>query len=141
MTQDQSIITFFIDRCLGNSVAEALRNAGIAIEVHRDHFPDDTLDIDWIPEVARRNWVVLTKDSNIGKNHLERNAVARTGIKMFTLNSANLSGQKMSEIFLKAIVKMQNFVRKNQAPFIAKINSKAEIEMYRDSQQLLRELN
>jgi len=46
----------------------------------------------------------------------------------------------MSEIFLKAIVKIQSFVRKHPAPFIAKINSKAEIEMYKNSQELLNEL-
>jgi len=68
MTQHQSV-TFFIDRCLQcNSIVEALRMAGITIEIHKNHFSDDAQDVDWLPEVSKKGWVVLTKDSNISKN-------------------------------------------------------------------------
>lgn len=140
MTEHKSII-FFIDRCLEcNSVIEAFRNAGITIEVHKDHFPNDAQDVDWLPEVGRRGWVILTKDSKISKNPIERNAVARTGIKMFTLNSANLSGEKMITIFLNAIVKIQNFAFSHPARFIAKVTSQGKIEMVYSSQKLQKEL-
>lgn len=140
MTQQRSI-TFFIDRCLEcNSVIEAFRNAGITIEVHRDHFLDNAQDVDWLPEVGKREWVILTKDSKISKNPLERNAVARAGIKMFTLNSANLSGEKMIKIFLTAIVKIQHFAYSHPAPFIAKVSSQGKIEMLYSSQKLQKEL-
>lgn len=45
--------TFFLDKCLGNyNVAAALREAGAAVEIHADHFDQDTLDADWLPEVG-----------------------------------------------------------------------------------------
>lgn len=140
MTEHKSII-FLIDRCLEcNSVIEAFRNAGITIEVHKDHFPNDAQDVDWLPEVGIRGWVILTKDSKISKNPMERNAVARAGIKMFTLNSANLSGEKMINIFLSAIVKIQYFASSHPAPFIAKVTSQGKIEMVYSSQSLQKEL-
>ncbi len=38
MTTPKSI-TFFIDRCLGTgTVPEKLRNAGILVEIHDEHF-------------------------------------------------------------------------------------------------------
>ncbi|KAM3093296.1 hypothetical protein ACKFKG_20020 [Phormidesmis sp. 146-35] len=134
-------ITFFIDRCLGSKrIAEALQNAGITIEIHSDHFAADAQDVDWLPEVGKRGWVVLTKDENIGKRTLERIAVASAGIKMFTLTAQNLSGADMIAIFQKVAVSMQEFVHKNPAPFIAKIYRDGRLDLWKDQQTLLDEL-
>ena len=75
-TGSNSEIIFFIDRCLGKKhIATALQSSGIAVEIHDDHFGQNAIDVDWLPEVGRRGWVVLTKDARISKNHLERMAV------------------------------------------------------------------
>lgn len=140
MTQPQSI-TFFIDRCLGKKfIVETLKGAGISIKIHDDHFPQDAQDVDWMPEVGKKGWVILTKDVKIGRNSLEKIAVARAQIKMFALASQSLSGKDMAEIFLKAIVPMQEFVRKHPAPFIAKVYRDNSIKLWQDSQMLLEEL-
>lgn len=134
-------ITFFIDRCLGSKqIAKTLSNAGIAVAIHDNHFPHDAEDVDWLPEVGRKGWVILTKDANIGKNELERIAVANANIKMFILASQSLSGQDMADILIKTIIKMQEFVRKNDAPFIAKIYRDGRIEMWKNHKTLLDEL-
>ena len=68
-------LTFFLDYQIGRYVvAEALRNAGARVEVHIDHFSQAAPDLEWIPEVGRRDWVLITKDSNIRRNPLERSA-------------------------------------------------------------------
>ncbi|MGM3305930.1 hypothetical protein ACSQ6I_08110 [Anabaena sp. WFMT] len=140
MTEPQSI-TFFIDRCLGKkSIPEILRTAGITVEIHDDHFEKGALDVDWLPQVGEKGWIVLTKDDRISKNQLERIAVARAQIKMFVLASQNLQGKDMAAIFLKAIVPMQEFVRKHPAPFIAKIYRDGKINLWKDSKELLAEL-
>jgi len=134
-------ITFFIDRCLGKkSIPETLRTAGVTIEIHDDHFDKGALDVDWLPQVGEKGWIVLTKDDRISKNQLERIAVARAQIKMFVLASQNLRGEDMAAIFVKAIVSMQEFVRKHPAPFIAKIYRDGKISLWKDSQELLTEL-
>lgn len=140
MTQSQ-FVTFFIDRCLGSRyIVETLLAAGLSIEIHDQYFDKGAQDVEWLPEVGKRGWVVLTKDANIGKHTLERIAVARAHIKMFTLASQSLSGEEMAALFLKAIVPMQEFVRKHPAPFIAKIYRDARISMWKDSQKLTEEL-
>ena len=141
MSQPQPT-TFFIDRCLGGKcIAEVLRRSGITVEIHDEHFDKGAQDVEWIPQVGQRGWIVLTKDKNISKNHLERLAVASAGVKMFILASQPLSGSEMAEIFLKAIVAMQEFVRKHPAPFIAKIYRNGSICLWQDNQTLLEELN
>ncbi|MEZ5614602.1 MAG: hypothetical protein R3E35_05245 [Rhodocyclaceae bacterium] len=59
-------LVFFIDRSLGRKqVAEAFREVGGTVEVHDNHFPQTTPDVDWLAEVGRRGWVVLSKDDRI----------------------------------------------------------------------------
>ncbi|WP_013323194.1 hypothetical protein [Gloeothece verrucosa] len=135
--KEEKQITFFIDRCLGKKhIAEALRKAGITVEIHDDHFENNAQDVEWLPEVGKKGWVVLTKDAKIGKNNTEQLAVAYAGIKMFALASQNLSGPDMAQIFLATIVKMQEFVRQNPAPFIAKVYRDGRIDMYKDAEKL-----
>ena len=70
MTQrSERELTFFIDRCLGKRyIASVLQRSGITVEIHDDHFNQNVEDVDWLPEVGKRGWVVLTKDANISKN-------------------------------------------------------------------------
>ena len=44
---------------------EALRAAGAQVEIHDDNFPQGALDVEWLPEVGRRGWVLLPKDREI----------------------------------------------------------------------------
>jgi predicted nuclease of predicted toxin-antitoxin system len=137
-----SPIIFFIDRCLGSKrIVTALRQTGATVEIHEDHFPANAPDVEWLSEVGQRGWVVLTKDANIARRTLEKIAVARAEIRLFTLTSQNLSGTDMIEIFTQALAPIQNFVHQHPAPFIAKIYRDSRIEMWRDRQSLLKDLN
>ena len=44
---------FFTDRDLGRQFPAALRQAGLQIELHDDHFGPETLDEEWIGEIGR----------------------------------------------------------------------------------------
>lgn len=46
----------------------------------------DVLDEDWIPIVAARGWLIITRDSKIIENRNEINAVRENGAKMVALN-------------------------------------------------------
>jgi predicted nuclease of predicted toxin-antitoxin system len=135
-------ITFFIDRCLGSKkVAFALRQAGLTVEIHADHFAPDALDIEWLPQVGEQEWVVLTKDANISRRTLEKMAVARAGIRLFILASQNLASVEMIDIIVEATEPMKNLVYNHPAPFIAKIYRNHQVEIWRSREELLSELN
>jgi predicted nuclease of predicted toxin-antitoxin system len=135
-------ITFFIDRCLGSKrVVTALREAGLTVEIHEDHFAPDALDVEWLPQVGEREWVVLTKDANISRRTLEKMAVARAGIRLFILASQNLASSEMIDILVQAIEPMKNLVHNHPAPFIAKIYRNHQVAMWRSCEELLSELN
>ena len=84
---------FFIDRSLGKNVVPlALREVGINVEIHADHFADDAPDELWLAECGSRDWVVLAKDKQIRYNELERIALLKAGVASFILISGNLAG-------------------------------------------------
>lgn len=141
MTEFESI-TFFIDRCLGNKlIVETLREAGLSVEIHDDHFGKNAPDVDWIPEIGQRGWVILTKDARIGKNRIERLSVADARVRMFTLASQSLSGTDMADIFLNAIPEMKKFIYEKPAPFIAKVYQGGKVKAWKDDLALLAELD
>lgn len=45
-----------------------------------------TKDTVWVPEVAARGWVIVTRDHNIRENIAERRAVRENGAKMVALS-------------------------------------------------------
>ena len=116
-----------------------MRSAGAIVEAHVDHFPIDALDTEWLPEVSRRGWVVVTKDWGLNSNLLEQRAIAATDARVFILASGNYTGEQMATILVKALDRLQKFVRGNQAPFIARILSNGQVRM-RQNQTKLRKL-
>jgi predicted nuclease of predicted toxin-antitoxin system len=121
-------VTFFIDRCLGKAVGEALKRARAKVELHDDHFAQDVPDEDWIPEVTRRGWVILTKDKNIRRRPGEREALLTAGARIFTLTSGNMRGEDMAALFVRQLRDMRTVARKAKPPFVA-IVTEDQIEM------------
>jgi hypothetical protein len=46
----------------------------------------DVLDTDWIPQVAARGWLIITRDSMISQNRNEITAIRENKAKMVALN-------------------------------------------------------
>jgi predicted nuclease of predicted toxin-antitoxin system len=90
--------------------------------MHRDHFKEDADDVEWLPVIARREWVVLSKDQY---NWLERRAIKNAKGRAFLLVRGELSGKEQASIICKALPKILRMLDLTPRPFIAKI--------YRDS--------
>ena len=122
-------LVFFVDRSLGRGVAEALRKGGAQAEHHDDHFAQDAPDQDWLGEVGRRGWLVLTKDKEIRRRTLEREALLAAGVRAFVLTSGNLRGAEMAEIFVRHLRRMERLARRTPPPFIARV-TRTSVELY-----------
>jgi hypothetical protein len=119
----------FIDRCLGKkSVASPLREAGLHVEVHDDHFPQDAKDEEWLPVVGERGWLVITRDDRIRYHALEAAAARGAGVGMLVVVSKNLTGPQTAEILLKAMERIRRFLTKHRPPFMVKIYRNGSIQ-------------
>lgn len=142
MTGKPKQTVFFIDRCLGkHPILEVLRETGITVEIHDDHFPQNTPDQLWIPKIGEWGWIILTKDARIARNTLERQAVARAGIRMFTLASKKLTGKETAIAFRDSLTAMLKFIEKHPAPFIAKVYKDGKVSPWKNATTLLNEIS
>lgn len=142
MSQASKQSVFFIDRCLGkHPILEMLRETGVTVEIHDDHFPQNTPDQCWLPQIGQWGWIILTKDASIARNSVERQAVAHAGIRMFTLASKKLTGEETAIAFRDALNPMLKFIEKHPAPFIAKVYKDGKVSEWKDATELRKEIN
>jgi predicted nuclease of predicted toxin-antitoxin system len=116
-------LTFFLDRQLGRyKMAGALRDAGLKVEIHDDHFAPDAKDEEWLTVAGQKGWIVVTRDERIRYRVAEKQAIRRTKVRALVLVAqGNLRAEMLVEIFLKALPKVRAIVAKHRPPFIAKI--------------------
>jgi hypothetical protein len=76
---------FFTDRDLRRQFPSILREAGVRVEQHDDHFAPDTLDEEWIGEVGRRGWIAITRDARIRYSPLALSVLMESGTQLFVL--------------------------------------------------------
>lgn len=116
--------TFFIEQSIGATiVADRLRGLGVTVEVHLDHFAANELDHVWIPAVAQRKWVLLTKDGRIRSRPLERMALeSASDLHVFFLGNRGLTGQQMAHAFEKAMPRMLRILANTTVRVIASIH-------------------
>ena len=123
----------FLDECLGTGdVADALREASARVEPLLDHFPAGTPDVDWLPEIGRRGWVLLTKDKWIRRRTVEKRALLSSGIAAFVLSSGDMGGAEMGQAFSKAYSRMRKLLRDYRPPFIAIVRASGSVTLLTD---------
>lgn len=94
--------------------------------MHRDHFDEEAEDIDWLPVIAKREWVILSKDQY---NHLERLAIKNAKGRAFLLVRCDLRGEEQAAIICKALPRMVRILDLTTPPFIAKIYRDASVKL------------
>lgn len=89
--------------------------------------------MDWLQEVGRRGWIVLTKDHRIHYRGPELAALQQAKVRAFVLTGGDLQGAEMGQIFVNALPAIKRFVRKNPPPFIAKVTRTAKVSLLKTS--------
>jgi len=123
-------LVFFIDRSLGRKiVAQALREVGEIIQIHDDHFAPDAKDEDWLAEVGKRGWIVLTKDDRIRYRVTERSALTSAKVGAFVLTSTQLQGTEMAAAFVKALPRIKRLIANHTPPFIGRVSRNGKVSI------------
>jgi hypothetical protein len=99
---------FFTDRDLGRRIfPDRLREGGLRVEVHFDHFAPAAADTEWLPVVAARGWVVLSNDQKIMRRPLEREAVRISGATLIVLVGGQVPAPELATNFLNTLPKIE----------------------------------
>ena len=57
-----------------------LRGEGHVAHVQRDTFGTGTQDVEWLPDVGARGWVLITKDKQIRRREIQLRALRQAGV-------------------------------------------------------------
>lgn len=112
---------FFTDRDLGNTIPDALRQAGYHVERHDDHFSPTTTDEEWLPIVAERGWVALSHNKKIRAIAAERDAAMRAGLALFFL-IGKMPHPDLAKNLVATLPRIIRFREKHEPPFIARVH-------------------
>jgi len=99
------------------------------VEVHDDHLPIDAPDEHWIELVAKNGWIAITKDKNIRYRHAEIESVKASGARV-VVRAKNVTGSDLAILLIKHYQRIQDFARKNKAPFVVGLDRNGKLSLY-----------
>lgn len=111
---------FFTDRDLGIRFPAILREAGLRVERHADHFAPDTSDEEWLGAIGRRGWIAITHDARIRYKPNELAAVMRNRVALLVI-IGKAPYPELAHSFVQTVPRIQSFLIDHNPPFIAKV--------------------
>lgn len=99
-----------------------VRAEGVTVHLHQDHFPQNAADVERMPEVARRGWVIISPDIRISRDQLEVEAIMTSGAAVFCLAGGHLTGEQKARNFLRCLPQIASVLERTPRPFIARFN-------------------
>ncbi|HEY0191156.1 MAG TPA: hypothetical protein VGC42_08550 [Kofleriaceae bacterium] len=126
-------LVFYLDANLdGPELVKALRGVGMACEAHRDHFAKDAADEDWMPAVAARGWVIVTRDFAIKRRPMERAAWTRANATIVMVRGDKLSSADMARMLITAHAdgRLDNFIGKRVPPMVLYLASPGQLTVH-----------
>lgn len=119
-------LTYFVDHDLGTKILpDRLRSLGATVEILSDHFNPNTRDVDWIPRIATRGWVILTHDRAITHNRLEREAVLSAGARYVCIAGANLRGVEIADLVGRHFALLSGLLSVAPTPLLVRVLQKS----------------
>ena len=109
-------------------LADALHQRGRLVHMHNQVFPDETPDRIWIPEVARRGWIIVTRDRRLRHRHLEWMAFLRAKARVLWFKGDRASNVEITEGFLSALTAIDEMTALLPPPYIIKVTPAGHVE-------------
>jgi predicted nuclease of predicted toxin-antitoxin system len=123
--------TVFLDATFGRrTVASRLRDTGVTVEVHDDHFPPGTPDDEWLSVCGQNDWIVISQDQKIRYRKNELAAAQDAGVRLFVLTAGSITGEEAGDIIVSALPGIQALGHKQPAPFVASVTRAGNVRVY-----------
>lgn len=115
-------MTYFFDRSLGRMIPRTLRTRGIDAVAHDSLFAQDTPDDEWLADIGRRGWTVLTKDDRIRYNEAERQALITYNVGCFAVMRRNDTREQILATLEAAWERIEEIATSETHPFFYAIH-------------------
>lgn len=112
---------YFVDECLGRHVVPDALRAAVTEHERVEQRPQGTLDLEWIPEAARGNWVCFTKDRALRRRPNERAALLHGAFATFLVGEAK--GEEHARRIVGALPVVRRILRSRDVPLVGRIEA------------------
>jgi hypothetical protein len=123
---------WFTDRDLGKRFPEILAAAGLTVERHRDLFPPDGSDEQWLEHCGRNGRIGITHNERIRYTPNELAAVVEHLVALLVV-VGKVPHAELAQNFVNTLPRIEAFVAAHQPPYIAKLYRPATTELARDA--------
>ncbi|HEY4003121.1 MAG TPA: hypothetical protein VGO93_29905, partial [Candidatus Xenobia bacterium] len=110
--------TFFIDNNLPPRLAVGMRGFGENFVHLKDEWPEDADDVDFLPVIGARGWILVTKDEAMRTVKAELAALRQHRIRAFWLGGKGMSFWSTVEQVVANYRQMKEHVDKYPGPFV-----------------------
>jgi len=119
----------FFDRDIGTSIPKALIELHFdrqfhEMHYHQQHFPSDSQDDIWLPQVGLRGWTVIGHDSQHHIKESEISAIKQYNIGCFYLWGAEAKRWEKMQCFARAYRRIVEAEKTTPKPFIFQVDRK-----------------
>lgn len=108
---------------LSPKLVSGLAEFGEEVAHLRDHFPEDTPDADWLEDIGKRGWVLITKDRAIGRRPIEREALKTHKVGAFFLLGKNMAAWNQIKQVIRAWERINELSASTKRPFAYKVST------------------
>ena len=123
-------VVFFTDRDLGRQFPAILRDAGLLVERHADHFAPDCSDEVWLADVSSRGWIAVTHDGRIRYKPNELAAVVEHRTKLLVV-IGSAPHVDLARSFVATLPRILAFLAAHPPPVIGKVYRPSPAELAR----------
>ena len=114
-------MTFFFDNNLSPKLAKGMAAFGEDVIHLTDRYAPSTPDHDWLPEVGRSGWILVTRDDRVRRNPAELLALKESRVGAFFLGGKDRSRCELIQQVVRNWPRMKELAGKTPKPFAFRI--------------------
>ena len=103
-------------------MASVLRLAGMTAHCHNTFFDKEEEDHIWIPDIAKRKWIIVTSDKGIETDPVNRSAVLNSDAIVFILEDGTSRAANWAASIIVSRNMIYEAVMNHKAPFFMTIS-------------------
>lgn len=99
----------------------------MTVKLLHEEFQRGIPDADFLPQVGRQGWILLTKDDQIRRRPLEIEAFVAARLCVFVFESAEMTAEEMLEAFRKALRAIGRVLKKQKPPLVMRVGISGKV--------------
>lgn len=118
----------FIDRSIPKSVADALKLVREDVLWLEDVFNHRAKETEWLPDVGRRGWIVISRDKKIRSRPGERRILEESNVGCFIIaQKQNPTRWQYLKLLAATLDRIEEVFNETPRPFIFKVDSAGKL--------------